>query len=618
MVGVVPAAPPAGGAAAARRSGGGRPAVAGTTHQRLTTTAATTTRQAYELGSLQLPADQLSGPLPLLVLAADRPLPNEPKAPAALLVSGCGPGGGSGSSSGSSSSSSNSGGSGWSGSTGRSSGASPAVTASSGAADNATLPVQGSGSAAAGGASSGPSWGCCLGPGCGRAPQYAGPAAAELRGRSSQAADKKSYALELRGPDGKAQEVSLLGLPAASDWVLASLALDRSLIRDALAFSLARAQGRWAPRSVFVELYVVADGSQRLEPDKHYRGVYALTEPVDHGSGRLGLKSMPSSAEADPSSGGIILELSNAAATQAERAPSSLWGYASSQLAALASAATATAAGGSGIGSSSSSSGAGPARQRVAAAADVGSLVDFLLHTELACDYDGYVSSVFLHKDAGKQLVAGPVWDKNLAFGNEVEVSSPTSGCGWRYAAAAVQNSGVVAQWYGSLARAAWWRAEVAERWRQLRSPQGGAWSDSALVAAVDGLKQQLLQAGSSGSGGGGGGADEGPAVGRNTRRWPPQSVRSGQRFVTLPPARGSWQDEVAAVRSWLLARAAWMDGMLLPGGRGGGGGGGEGGGGGDGVQLWVPAQPNIVSGVVGAVMAGRPVTRAFREGLGL
>lgn len=40
---------------------------------------------------------------------------------------------------------------------------------------------------------SGWGWGCCLG--CGLAPQYAGAAAAELRGRSSQAVDKKSFAL---------------------------------------------------------------------------------------------------------------------------------------------------------------------------------------------------------------------------------------------------------------------------------------------------------------------------------------------------------------------------------------------------------------------------------------
>ncbi|KAG2430832.1 hypothetical protein HXX76_009806 [Chlamydomonas incerta] len=591
--------------------------------------------QALDLSSLQLPS--FSGPLPLLVLVAERPLPNEPKAPAALLVSGCGPTAGDPAA----------GGGGGGGSGGAA--AARGVTASSGAPDNAT--------ASAGG------WSCCLG--CGLPPQYAGPAAAELRGRSSQAADKKSYALELQGPDGKAQEVSLLGMAPASDWVLASLALDRSLVRDALAFTLARAQGRWAPHAVFVELFVVTDGSDRLDPDRHYRGVYALTEPVARGRGRLDLKSMPGSAAADPASGGLILELSNAAATQwwaselgeqlpapvlrlgptradfkypkAERAPPSVWGYASSQLSALAAAATGhDDVSGGGGGSPGSGGGGPPSRQRLAVAADVASLVDFLLHTELACDYDGYVSSVFLHKDAGKQLAAGPVWDKNLAFGNEVEVSSPT-GCGWRYAAAAVQNSGAAAQWYGRLAAAAWWRAEVAARWRQLRNPQGGAWSDAALVAAVDGLKGRLQAGGAAGdaAGGGGGGGGEGPAVGRNSRRWPPQSVRSGQRFVTLPPARGSWGDEVAALRAWLLARAAWMDGMLLGGGGGGGGsgggssggsggsgggGGGGGGGGADaaGVQLWVPAQPNLVNGVMGAVMAGRPVTRAFREGLGL
>ncbi|GLI63305.1 hypothetical protein VaNZ11_006212, partial [Volvox africanus] len=138
----------------------------------------------------------------------------------------------------------------------------------------------------------------------------------------------------------------------------------------------------------------------------------------------------------------------------ASKAPSPAWYYVSSLMSNLSSA----------LYSASSYSSAGELSYIV----DVPSLVDFMLHTELSCDYDGFVSSVFFYKDRGGPLVAGPVWDKNLAYGNEIEVTSP-NGCGWRYAAPAVQNSGQVAIWMGALARAGWWRREVATRWRKLR-----------------------------------------------------------------------------------------------------------------------------------------------------
>ncbi|KAG2495553.1 hypothetical protein HYH03_006496 [Edaphochlamys debaryana] len=481
-----------------------------------------------------LPAP-LSGPLPVLLLATSAPVPNEPKAPGVMLVGSCG-----------------------NSSDGR--------------------------------------WGCCLG--CGPEPALRVAVGVELRGRSSQAVRKKSYSLELRSSNGSDLDLPLLGLPPASGWLLQSLALDRSLLRDALAFQLARLQGRWAPRSVFVELWVVEDGSWRVDASKHYRGIYAVTEPISRGPDRVDISKLTS---ADPS-GGMVLEIANAAAEEwwasqlgetmpsavtrlgpsrvdfkvpgASKAPSAAWGYASSLLEAVAD--DVAAAGG----------GDGEARRRLGERLDLGSLVDFLLHTELTCDYDGYVSSVFFFKDRGGPLVAGPVWDKNLAFGNEVEVASPT-GCGWRYAAATVQNSGAVAVWMGRLAHTGWWRAAVAARWRELRS---GVWSPSALASAVDALAASIPP----------------EAASRNFGRWPLGSITSQQRFVTLPGARGSWQEEVAAVRWWLQQRASWLDAMLTGDG-GGGGGGGQG--------LAAPAPPNLVTGMIGAVLGGRPITRAFREG---
>ena len=85
---------------------------------------------------------------------------------------------------------------------------------------------------------------------------YVGPAGIELRGRSSQRYPKKQYGLELwkgGGEEGEGVEVSLAGMPEHEDWILGAPYVDRSLMRDVLAFDMAIAMGHWAPRTTFIE-----------------------------------------------------------------------------------------------------------------------------------------------------------------------------------------------------------------------------------------------------------------------------------------------------------------------------------------------------------------------------
>lgn len=46
------------------------------------------------------------------------------------------------------------------------------------------------------------------------------------------------------------------------------------------------------------------------------------------------------------------------------------------------------------------------------------SFVDYLIHTELSLNADGLKRSTYFYKDKGGKLVAGSVWDYNLAYGN--------------------------------------------------------------------------------------------------------------------------------------------------------------------------------------------------------
>jgi hypothetical protein len=70
-------------------------------------------------------------------------------------------------------------------------------------------------------------------------------------------------------------------LPPESDFVLnAPLDFDRALMRNSLAFHLSNAIGRYAPRTRFVELFVVGSGEALAL--SHYEGVYELTDDGVH------------------------------------------------------------------------------------------------------------------------------------------------------------------------------------------------------------------------------------------------------------------------------------------------------------------------------------------------
>src|SRR5918992_4164431 len=103
-----------------------------------------------------------------------------------------------------------------------------------------------------------------------RVPGFEGQVAIETRGRWSRHFPKKSYALEVRDPDGSNRNVGLLGLPADDDWILYAAYNDRTLIRNVLAYETARRMGRYAARTRFVQLQL--NGS--------YHGVYVLMEKL--------------------------------------------------------------------------------------------------------------------------------------------------------------------------------------------------------------------------------------------------------------------------------------------------------------------------------------------------
>ena len=92
----------------------------------------------------------------------------------------------------------------------------------------------------------------------------------KVRGSSSQAYDKKSFALKLT------HAAALLDLPKNREWVLNAAFVDCSMMRHKLSYDLFRSLGptatpRLSPASRFVE----------VELNGRYHGLYLLMQPVD-------------------------------------------------------------------------------------------------------------------------------------------------------------------------------------------------------------------------------------------------------------------------------------------------------------------------------------------------
>ena len=250
---------------------------------------------------------------------------------------------------------------------------------------------------------------------------YDGRIGIELRGSSSQALDKKPYGFTtLLEDDDSNNNVSLLGMPSENDWVLNSLAYDPSMIRDYLSYTLASNMGNYAPRVAYIEVVVNGD----------YKGVYFLTEKVKRDSDRVNLKKIADDENSFPElTGGYIVKADKTTGgdeiawtmpnyggwdtnflhhyPKTEDITNEQDNYIENvfyDLAAQTNPANTSTVDG------------------YPSMIDIPSFVDYMLMAEFASNPDSYQFSTYFHKDRGGKLRAGPIWDYNLSFGNDLFV----------------------------------------------------------------------------------------------------------------------------------------------------------------------------------------------------
>ena len=310
---------------------------------------------------------------------------------------------------------------------------------------------------------------------------YSGRIGIEIRGSTSQDLPKKAYSLTtLKADNISNNNVSILGMPSENDWILNGLAFDPSLIRDYLSYNLSRQIGNYASRTEYCE--VILNGN--------YIGLYIMQEKIKAGSDRVNVLKIGTSdssslnvtggyiTKADKTTGGdpvawtmptyvasvdFIHELPKPEAVLPVQT-----NYIYNQFLQLASTSNANAT---------------SVINGYPSVIDVPSFVDFMLINELASNADAYQFSTYFHKDRNGKLRAGPIWDFNLTYGNDLFLwgfdRSKTDI--WQFSNG--DNEG--AKFWTDLFNNPLYKCYFAKRWNQL-TQTGQALNYSSMLQFID------------------------------------------------------------------------------------------------------------------------------------
>lgn len=350
---------------------------------------------------------------------------------------------------------------------------------------------------------------------------FNGPIGIEVRGTTSQQFPKKQYLLETHDLNGKDANVSLLGLPPGSHWVLLASYTDPSLQRDAVGYNLSRRMGHYASRTVPVE--VMLNGQ--------YQGVYTLAEKLEVAPGRIELGKQGVLMQITPpdrlKAGNISFKLPESGTVVVIESPrgKALSAAAKAETEQFMAAFTAQLY---------HPDPAHPEKTYMDYV-DLDALVDFLLLNEFLKNADALYASTYITRDlpaknapaSGSQgkLVFGPVWDLDRSMGNSGRPDLDATS-GWTF------TQGLFSE---VLYDNPTFIRRFAQRWHELR--RSGV--IEGVFADLD-RDARLL-------------AD--PAR-RNFARWPV----AGTTVIRGTPAAGRYPQEVAELKTWLTARAQWMD----------------------------------------------------------
>ena len=406
----------------------------------------------------------------------------------------------------------------------------------------------------------------------------------KVRGQSSAMFPKPGYSVEIRDDKGEGMDVSMFGLPPADDWVFHGPYVDKSMLRNALAYWLFRQAGRYAPRTKHFDLYI----------NGVYRGVYVMVEKIKRGKYRVNVSKLKETDIAgDSLTGGYIWAF--------DKVGTNTGGAGNNNKGGIDAEGFNTSDGLNVILHYPKKANIQKQQEEYLKKylndlealfkngkngdgfekyVDLGSALDYVLHQEITNNGDSYWCSFFLHKPKDKtkngvftegKVTLGPPWDFNLAMSNGGMMGFGGSGNSWQIESSSKSgNGGMWGMGGGSLIAPKWltgmwkrsdYQSELKKRWAELRS---GVWHTKVMDAYLDSMKTYLTKA-----------AD------RNFKRWPNLGQNSGQNDPDPEPMKyctsqgggygmgmggnnaDTWDGEVEHLRKKMKERMQWMDQKL-------------------------------------------------------
>ena len=371
---------------------------------------------------------------------------------------------------------------------------------------------------------------------------YDGDIAIEIRGSTSQQYPKKSYAFETQDALGLNLPVALLGMPMENDWILYGPYPDKTLIRNVLTFDLARKMGNYASDTRFCELVI----------DNNYRGVYIMMERIKIDGDRVNIEKLHTpNLWDDTLTGGYIVKVDKLTGDvgytwtsnynnevvfqfhdpETDEMSSLQESYMENFINEFEAALN------------------GPffddANLGYHHYIDQTSFHDFFILQELGRTVDGYRSSSFLHKDKdafswNAKLVAGPMWDFNLSFGN-ADYCDADQTTGWQYNFDQICGnfSTSIPFWWKKLQEDPIYANGLRCRWEELR--QGPLHTDN-INSFIDSVANYIEEARI-----------------RNFQRWPIIGV-----YVNWNGFVGqTYQEDLNYLKTYMENRSVWIDNNL-------------------------------------------------------
>lgn len=351
---------------------------------------------------------------------------------------------------------------------------------------------------------------------------YDGRIKIEIRGSSSQALPKKQYGWTTYENDNSTKKnVSLLDMPSENDWILNGLAFDPSLIRDYFAYNLTRQIGQYTTRTKYCE--VIINGE--------YKGLYILQEKIKDDSNRVNIEEIEDTdntfpnitggyiTKADKTTGGdpVAWEMESYAGwtefihemPKPEDVTPQQNNYIQSVFTSLQGTATADNA---------------ALSNGFPSIIDIPTFIDYMIINELASNADAYQISTFFHKDRGGKLRAGPVWDMNLTFGNDLfDFGFDRSHSDvWQFSDGGNEGPKFWTDLFDNSA----YKCYLSKRWNELTA-SGQPLNYTVMSTYIDNIVLEISEA----------------------------TVREQATWGTVP----NHALEIAAMKTWLSERVAWM-----------------------------------------------------------